>query len=81
MQSNIQKTTLYFNKDFYLQVKKTALEEGKTVTKLITESVAARIKPKTARNRKQTKGYVFPGFKFGKPFDHRWTREEIYDFI
>lgn len=74
-----QKTTLYFDPLVYMEVKKKALEEGKTITEYLNMVVGQGIGEKIVKKRK-FKSKLLPPMDLGKNIgDIR--REEIYDYL
>lgn len=79
MNNNITKTTLYFDSDLYLQIKRTALERNETITKVIEKAVRNNLDVPPTR-KKSFKSKLCPGFNLGK-IKGNLSRDEIYDFI
>jgi len=80
MQADVAKTTLYFDRNLYKEIKRIALDEGKTITQVIQDTVRKRIHADTPVKKKPFRSKLPKGLHLGK-IKGTLRREEIYGFI
>ena len=83
MQTDVAKTTLYFDRSLYKEIKRIALDEGKTITQVIQDTVRKSIHKVVPIKKKPFKSKLPPGIHLGGSHGKykNFSREEIYDFI
>lgn len=83
MQADVAKTTLYFDRSLYKEIKRIALDEGKSVTQVIQDTLREKVHAGKPIKKKPFKSKLPPGvYLSGSHGKYKtFSREEIYDFI